>query len=284
VVTATRYITPLREGGSLPGLMEADDLGTYVVKFTGAGQGRKVLVAEIICTALARILGLPVPDLALVELDPLLAPAEPDEEVQDLLRRSAGLNLGIDYLPGALDFDPAVFGGDGELSGRVLWFDALVQNVDRSWRNPNMLHWGGRVVLIDHGAALTFHHDWSRSAASADRPYDAAQHALIGFRPDVQAAAATLAPLVTAQALTAAVADVPDLWLTDEPGFDSPAQVRAAYVARLLARLDAQSVWLPPLAAAAPEPQEVGPTGAGRPAWLTGTRLGTVRRHPGGRS
>jgi hypothetical protein len=279
VVTATRYITPLREGGSLPGLMEADDLGTYVVKFHGAGQGRKVLIAEVVCARLARTLGLPVPDLALVDLDPLLAPAEPDEEVQDLLRRSGGLNLGIDFLPGALDFDPSVFTGDGELSGRILWFDALVQNVDRSWRNPNMLHWHGTLQLIDHGAALVFHHDWSRANASVDRPYDAAQHALVRFAPDVEAAAASLTPLVTAEALATAVADVPDAWLADEPGFASPDDVRAGYVARVLARLEAQPAWLPPLAATAPA--EVGATGSGRPAWLR-VPLGTVLKRPTG--
>ncbi len=273
LVTATRYITPLREGGSLPGLMEADDLGTYVVKFHGAGQGTKVLVAEVICAGLARTLGLPVPELAVVDLDPLLAPAEPDEEVQDLLRRSAGHNLGIDFLPGSLDFDPSVFEGDKTLSGQVLWFDALVQNVDRSWRNPNMLHWHGRLMLIDHGAALVFHHDWPRADASITRPYDAAQHALIRFRPDVEAAATALTRLVTDEALTAAVAQVPDEWFGDE-NFASPAEIRAAYVARLRARLDAQSVWLPPLAdcaAQAPVPDESARTG-NRPAWLKGRR------------
>jgi hypothetical protein len=281
VVIATRYITPLREGGSLPGLMEADDLGTYVVKFHGAGQGRKVLIAEVICTGLARALGLPVPDLVLVDLDPLLAPAEPDEEVQDLLRRSGGLNLGIDFLPGALDFDAGVFTGDGALSGRILWFDALVQNVDRSWRNPNMLHWHGRLQLIDHGAALVFHHDWARAEASVARPYDAAQHALIRFAPDVTTAAADLAPLVTPDLVAAAVAEVPEVWLSDEPRFHSPDDVRAAYVARLLARLAAQSEWLPALAATTPA--EVGATGGGRPAWLRAP-LGTVVTRPGGAS
>jgi hypothetical protein len=253
-----------------------------VVKFHGAGQGRKVLIAEVICAALARTLGLPVPDLALVELDPLLAPAEPDEEVQDLLRRSGGLNLGIDYLPGALDFDPSVFVGDGALSGRILWFDALVQNVDRSWRNPNMLHWHNQLQMIDHGAALVFHHDWARAEASVTRPYDATQHALIRFAPDVTSAAAALAPLVTPAAVTAAVADVPDVWLIDEPGFAAAEEVRAAYAARLLARLEAQPEWLPPLAATAPA--EPGATGSGRPAWLR-VPLGTVlNRPPGGTS
>jgi hypothetical protein len=246
-VTATRYVTPLREGGSLPGLMEADDLGTYVVKFHGAGQGRKTLVAEVICSRLARGLGLDTPDLAVVDLDPGLAPYEPDEEVQDLLRASPGANLGVDYLPGALDVDGRDV--DAALAARVLWFDALVGNVDRSWRNPNMLLWHGRVHLIDHGAALIFHHSWSNLEASASRPYDAASHALAGTGPDIDVADAELAPLVGTDLLEAAVVDVPDVWLVDEPGFASPDAVRAAYVGQLRARLAARDAWLPGLRA-----------------------------------
>ncbi|MCU1599341.1 MAG: aminotransferase class i and ii, partial [Frankiales bacterium] len=140
-VTATRYVTPFREGGSLPGLMEADDLGTYVVKYVGAGQGRKTLVAEIICAGLARAVGLRVPELVLVDVDPDLGRSEPDEEVQDLLKASGGLNLGMDFLPGSLGFDPVAHPVDADLASRVLWFDALVGNVDRSWRNPNLLVW-----------------------------------------------------------------------------------------------------------------------------------------------
>jgi hypothetical protein len=169
-VTATRYVTPLREGGSLPGLMEADDLGTYVVKWRGAGQGVKVLAAEVVCGELARRLSLPVPALVTVDVAPELAVGEPDQEVQELLRNSAGVNLGMDYLPGALDFEAGVAAVSAELAGRVLWFDALIGNVDRSWRNPNMLFWHGRLHLIDHGAALTFHHNWPGAAAAVARP------------------------------------------------------------------------------------------------------------------
>ena len=169
-VTATRYVTPLREGGSLPGLMEADDLGTYVVKWRAAGQGVKVLVAEVVCGELARALDLPVPALVTVDVVPELAVGEPDYEVQELLQRSAGRNLGLDYLPGALDFEAGADGVDPELAGRVLWFDALVGNVDRSWRNPNMLFWHGRLQLIDHGAALTFHHHWPGAEAAVAPP------------------------------------------------------------------------------------------------------------------
>jgi hypothetical protein len=181
---------PLREGGSLPGVMEADDLGTYVVKFRGAGQGRKVLVAEVLVGGLARALGLPVPELVLVEVDPVLGRAEPDEEVQDLLRASGGLNLGMDFLPGALGFDPVAHEVEADLASRVLWFDALVGNVDRSWRNPNLLLWHRELQLIDHGATLVFHHDWSRAASAAAKPYDASDHVLEGVRDDRAAAGA----------------------------------------------------------------------------------------------
>ena len=278
-VTAVRYVTPLREGGSLPGLMEADDLGTYVVKFVGAGQGRKTLVAEIICGALGRTLGLPIPDLVTVDVDVALAGGEPDQEVQDLLRASAGLNLGMDYLPRALDFDATAFEVDAGLAGRVLWFDALVGNVDRSWRNPNMLYWHGNLHLIDHGATLTFHHNWPGAAKSADRPFDATAHALIacapagGEPPALDAADTELAPLVTAETLAAAVAEVPDVWLADEPGFDSVDAVRRAYVERLLARLDARPAWLPPLKeTAATARGSRRSVGRNRPSWLEGSR------------
>ncbi|OLT18586.1 aminotransferase class I and II [Pseudonocardia sp. CNS-139] len=244
-VTAIRYVTPLREGGSLPGLMEADDLGTYVVKYHGAGQGPKALVAEIVSGELARGLGLPVPELVTVELDPALGASEPDQEVQELLRASPGLNLGIDFLPGALDLDPRAFPPDPGFAGRVLWFDALVGNVDRSWRNVNMLFWHGSPYLIDHGATLTFQHSWAGADAWVARPYDASAHVLLGAAPDLDAADAALAPAVTDEALRAAVAAVPDRWLAGEPGFADADAVRAAFVAQLLARRDAREVWLP---------------------------------------
>lgn len=270
-VTATRYVTPLREGGSLPGLMEADDLGTYVVKFRGAGQGRKTLIAEVICGELGRALGLPVPELVTVRVDAALAPSEPDEEVQELLKASAGLNLGMDFLPGALDFDPGAFSAEPEFAGRVLWFDALTGNVDRSWRNPNMLYWHGKPQLIDHGATLIFHHNWTGAAASAARPYQAADHLLIGFGPDVPAADAALAPLVTAELLAEVLAKVPDEWLADEPGFAEPDLVREAYIAQLLGRLAAREAWLPGLAEAAVNrgnDRVVPERGRNRPEWL----------------
>ncbi|MFJ5839151.1 HipA family kinase [Streptomyces shenzhenensis] len=235
-VTATRYITPLREGGSLPGLVEGDDLHTYVMKFTGAGQGRKTLVAEVICGELARRLGFRVPPLVTIALDPVLGLGEPDREVQELLRSSGGTNLGMDFLSGALGFDPLAFAVDPEEAGRIVWFDALVNNVDRSWRNPNLLMHRGDLWLIDHGATLIWHHNWPGAESSAARPYDASDHALARFAPDVEAAAAALAPLVTADLLAEVAAEIPDVWLADEPGFDTPDDLRRAYARPLLAR------------------------------------------------
>jgi hypothetical protein len=268
-VTATRYVTPLREGGSLPGLMEADDLGTYVVKWRAAGQGVRVLVAEVVCGELARALDLPVPALVTVDVAPELGVGEPDVEVQELLQRSAGRNLGLDFLPGALDFEAGADGVDPGLAGQVLWFDALIGNVDRSWRNPNMLFWHGRLQLIDHGAALTFHHHWPGAAAAVTRPYDASAHALIECEPDVPAADALLAPRVTRGVLEKVLGLVPDEWL-DEDG-DPPVETRERYVAQLLARLAARDAWLPGLVAAATAGgagRRRAPRGENRPAWL----------------
>src|SRR5688500_13736133 len=247
--------------------MEADDLGTYVVKWRAAGQGVAVLVAEVVCGELARALDLPVPALVTVDVAPELAVGEPDVEVQDLLRRSAGRNLGLDYLPGALDFDAGADGVDADLAGRVLWFDALVGNVDRSWRNPNLLFWHGRLHLIDHGAALTFHHHWPGAEAAVRRPYDATAHALVECAPDVGAADDALAPRVTAALLGEVLAQVPDEWLAD----DDPDAARARYVAQLLARIAARDAWLPGVVsatAAGGSGRRRAPRGENRPAWL----------------
>ncbi|AXK34451.1 hypothetical protein DVA86_19180 [Streptomyces armeniacus] len=273
-VTATRYVTPLREGGSLPGLLEADDLGTYVTKFAGAGQGRKTLVAEAICGRLAQRLGLRVPELVGVQLDPVIGLSEPDEEVQELLKASGGLNLGMDFLPGSIGFDPLAYEVSAEEAGRVVWFDALVNNVDRSWRNPNLLVWHGDLWLIDHGAAMIWHHNWPTAQAAAGRPYDASDHALAPFAPDLAAAARELAPRVTAELLAECAADVPDEWLLDEPGFAAPDALRAAYVEVLTARADGLH-----------ERVTIGPPSPDRPSqapgWLTG---GSGRPLPGGRA
>ena len=249
-VTATRYVTPLREGGSLPAIVEADDLGTYVVKFRGAGQGRKALIAELVAGEIGRALGLSVPEIVLVDLHPDLGRAEPDPEIQDLLRASGGLNLGLDYLPGSLGLDPLVEPPDGPLASRILWFDALVQNVDRTPRNTNLLVWHDRLWLIDHGASLYFHHNWPgrdgpKLEAVAQRPFAAARdHVLLPFADRIGDAEAGLAPLLTPEVVEGVIASIPDEWLADEPGFADAEEVRAAYVSYLSARLREPRDWV----------------------------------------
>jgi hypothetical protein len=244
-VEATRYVTPLREGGSLPAIVEADDFGTYVLKFRGAGQGRKALVAEIVAGEIARSLGLLVPEIVLVNLDPELARAEPDPEIQDLIRASAGLNLALDYLPGSLGFDPLVDPPGPELASRILWFDAFVTNVDRTPRNPNLLTWHGRLWLIDHGASLYFHHAWRDWRAASKRPFTAARnHVLLPFAGNVSEADVALAPRLTDKVLRGMVGLVPEEWLRDEPGFADPSAVRAAYVEFLSGRLEEPRGWV----------------------------------------
>jgi hypothetical protein len=217
-VAATRYVTPLREGGSLPALVEADDDGLYVLKFFGAGQGPKALVAEVVAGELGRALGLPVPELVLVELDPVIGRAEPDPEIQDLLLASGGTNLGVDFLPGARPFSPAAGPPpDPELAAAVVWLDALVTNVDRTPQNPNLLWWHRRLWLIDHGAALYWHHAADGPAADPAVPFaPIADHVLLPYASSVADADARLAPLVTEDVLERIVADVPAVWLDGE--------------------------------------------------------------------
>jgi hypothetical protein len=269
-VTATRYVTPLREGGSLPGLMEADNFGTYVVKFRGAGQGRKALVAEVISAQLASACGLTVPDLVAVDLDPGLAAGEPDQEIQDLLRASGGLNLGVDFLAGAVDFDAAAPDVTGELAGQIIWFDALVSNADRSWRNPNMLFWREDLYLIDHGATLTYQHRWQGAEAAASRSYDVSDHALVGCAPLIDEADSALASRITTEVLQEAVAAVPDEWLEPEPGLGRPALIREAHVKQLTARLASREDWLAGIRQTAREPglPRREPPAPTRPFWL----------------
>jgi hypothetical protein len=228
---ATRYVTPLREGGSLPGLVEADDDGLYVLKFRGAGQGPKALVAEVVVAGLAAALGLPVPELVLMELDPAIGQAEPDPEIQDLLLASGGLNLGVDFLPGALMFSPASdLVPDAELAAAVVWLDALVTNVDRSVQNPNLLEWHGRIWLIDHGAALYWHHSRPPADPRLD-PFKAVRdHVLLPFASSIEEADGLLAPLLTLEVLDRVAASIPALWL----GGGDP----RAYVEYLAARLE----------------------------------------------
>jgi hypothetical protein len=226
-VTATRYVTPLREGGSLPGLVEADDDGLYVLKFRGAGQGPKALAAELVAGEVARSLGLPVPELVFAELDPALGNAEPDPEIQELIAASGGRNLGMDFLPGALPFTPKL-APEPELAADVVWFDALVLNVDRTPRNPNLLVWHERLWLIDHGAALYLHHGQWPIAELARRPFPAIRdHVLLPFAGSITEADARLASRIDRARLEAIAHELPDGW--GDPD---------AYAGHLAARLE----------------------------------------------
>ena len=241
-VVATRYVTPLREGGSLPGLVEADDDGLYVVKFRGAGQGPRALVAEWLAGELARTIGLTVPDLVGIEIDPALGDAEPDEEIHDLVGKSGGLNFGMDFLPGALTFNPAAATAreviDPDFAADVVWLDALVTNPDRSAQNPNMLIWHGRPWLIDHGAALYIHHTWREPDEHARRPFERiAQHVLLPYADSIATADARLASRIDEPTLTDIVAALPDAWLPDDPVAGDAAAQRRAYVRYLTLRL-----------------------------------------------
>jgi len=238
-VLATKYVMPFREGGSLPGLVEADDDGLYVVKFRGAAQGPRALVAEVIAGELGRSLGLPVPELVFVDVDPALAGVEPDPWVGELLERSPGINLGLDFLPGSMTFDPRADGRpDADLAADVVWFDALVTNTDRSPRNPNLLAWHHRLWLIDHGASLFIHHTWRDPDAHARRPLDTiAEHVLLPYASSIAAAHDRMAPKVTETALRDIVALVPDRWLEPVPTIGGPHELREAYVRYLLTRV-----------------------------------------------
>jgi hypothetical protein len=237
-VRATRYVTPLREGGSMPGLVEADDDGLYVVKFRGAGQGLKALIAEVVVGEIARALGLRVPEIVLMDVDPLLAAAEPDPEIQELVEASGGSNAALDFLPGALPFSPAApVGVTPELAADVVWLDALCANVDRTPRNPNMLIWHGDLWLIDHGAALYRHHApaWPDGAAAAGFPL-IRDHVLLPFAGSIADADARLAPTLDRDTLAAAVAGVPDDWLAGDAVL-----ARAIYVDYFAERLAGDS-------------------------------------------
>lgn len=246
-VAVTRYVTPLREGGSLPGVVEADDLGTYVCKFRGAGQGVRVLVAEVVVGELARRIGLPTPRLVALQLDEEIARYEADEEVQDLLKASLGVNLGVDFLPGAFGFDGDLPTGAG-VAGKVLWLDAFCANVDRSWRNPNLLFWHRDLWVIDHGAALYFHHGWGGGvrdpARFAAQPWDPSDHVLLAHAAAVPEADEEISAQLDEEAFIEILAQVPDQWLEPVPGAEKPDDVRAAYVAFLTARLGTRQ-WLP---------------------------------------
>lgn len=240
-VTATRYVTPLREGGSLPAIVEADDDGMYVVKFRGAGQGTKALVAELVAGEIGRTLGLLVPELVLIEIDLALGRGEPDPEIQDLVTASVGRNLGLDYLPGAIGFGtPLGADLDPNRAADIVWFDAYVSNVDRTPRNPNLLLWHRRVWLIDHGAALYVHHSWTDPPAGATARFAAIKdHVLLPVAGSLPEADARLAGQLTPERLREIVDAIPDEWLSGQPPFATPAEHREGYTAYLTRRLEA---------------------------------------------
>jgi len=245
-VQATRYVTPLREGGSLPALVEADDLGLYVLKFTGAGQGPLALVAEIIAGGIGRALGLNVPELVLVEVDAALGRNEPDAEIRALLRASVGTNLGMDFLQGSVMFDPAAGDAAGpEVASTAVWFDAFVTNVDRTARNPNLLCWHKALYFIDHGAALYFHHNWKDPAVSAQSRFQAIrEHVLLPRADRIESVDPALRARLNDALFSEILADVPDAWLLPEPDATTPSAKRAGYVDYLAARLRAAPLFV----------------------------------------
>src|SRR5262245_38480553 len=244
-VTATRYVTPLREGGSLPAIIEADDDGMYVLKFRGAGQGPKALIAELVAGEIARAAGLPVPEIVLIQLDPELARTEPDPEIQDVIRASAGLNVALDYLPGAVTFDPVVHKPDAKLASSIVWFDAFVSNVDRTARNTNMLMWHRRLHLIDHGAALYFHHSWENWQSRSRDPFTRVKdHVLLPFANALSDAHNAMLALITPEVIRSIVALMPDTLLGGDQAFATAQEYRDAYVEYLTRRLAPPNVFL----------------------------------------
>jgi hypothetical protein len=237
-VCATRYVTPLHEGGSLPAIVEADDDGMYVLKFRGAGQGPKALIAELVAGEIARAARLPIPEIVLIELDPDLARTEPDPEIQHLIKASAGLNVALDYLPGAVMFDPLAEKPAARLASDIVWFDAFVTNVDRTARNANLLMWHRRLQLIDHGAALYFHHDWNQYLERAQDPFTRVKdHILLPFAAELAEADLRMSGLITADLLEAIVGLIPQDWIGGDAAFATRAENRDAYTRYLLRRL-----------------------------------------------
>src|ERR1035438_1990154 len=242
---ATRYVLPLREGGSLPAIVEADDLGLYVVKFRGAGQGTLALVAELVAGEIGRALGLAVPEIVFIEMDAALGRNEPDYEIRQLLKASVGLNLALDYLPGSTMFDIAAKDkASAEEASLTVWFDAFTQNVDRTPRNANLLVWHRKMYLIDHGAALFFHHDWKTMEKKIASPFTQTEHhILLCWATGVEQAAAIAHDRLTPPVLAEIVAQVPDAWLDAIPGDENAAQKKAAYVDFFVRRLQASAIF-----------------------------------------
>jgi hypothetical protein len=236
-VNAARYVTPLREGGSLPAIVEADDDGMYVLKFRGAGQGTKALIAELIAGEIARAARFLVPELVFVNLDPDIAKTEPDPEIQDLIRASGGLNLGLDYLPGSVMFNPVADEPDVNLASRIVWFDAYITNVDRTPRNANMLMWHRKLWLIDHGASLYFHHAWTGMDQRSKDPFPLIkEHILLPFASALEAADESMTAVITPTVIEQVINLVPDEWLNEDVRFKTLAEHRQAYVEYLTSR------------------------------------------------
>jgi len=237
-VGATRYVTPLHEGGSLPAIVEADDDGMYVLKFRGAGQGPKALIAELVAGEIARAARLPIPEIVLIELDPDLARTEPDPEIQELIKASAGLNIALDYLPGAVMFDPLAEKPAPRLASDIVWFDAFVTNVDRTPRNANMLMWHRQLQLIDHGAALYFQHSWTDYLQRAADPFTRIKdHVLLPFAQELQEADTRMSELITARVVEDIAALIPEVWLSSDTVFATSRANREAYTKYLQQRL-----------------------------------------------
>jgi hypothetical protein len=238
-ITVTRYITPLREGGSLPAIIEADDEGMYVLKFHGAGQGARALIAELIVGKLAVACGLPMPEIVFAQLDPELARSEPDAEIQDLIRASGGQNLAVDYLPGSITFDPAVDVPDPDLASSIVWFDAFTTNIDRTIRNANMLMWHRQLWLIDHGAALYFHHtDHYSVDRSQDRFPMIRDHVLLPFASKLREMDLTMSARITPTVIRQIVDEVPDNWLEKYADSGDARFQRERYVDYFVKRLE----------------------------------------------
>jgi len=240
-ITATEYVMPLREGGSLPAIVAGDDDGTYVLKFRGAGQGVRALIAELVSGELARAIGLPVPEIVFVELDPRMAKTEPDAEIQELLQKSAGLNLALDYLPGSITFDPIValpIAGQAPLASSIVWFDALVTNVDRTAKNTNLLVWHRKLWMIDHGATLIFQHQWESWRERSRAPFaQIRDHVLLPWAAEIREADARLSARLTKDIIDGVLALIPDAWLVDGPD-------RMIYRDYLMERLQPPREWM----------------------------------------
>ena len=244
-VNVMRYVTPLREGGSLPAIAEADDGFLYVLKFFGAGQGVKSLVADFIGGEIARALGLKVPELVFANLDEAFGRTEPDEEIQELLRKSEGLNLGVHYLSGAITYDPAVAPLDAKLASRIVWLDSLITNVDRTARNTNMLTWNKELWLIDHGAALYFHHAWDNWEEHAKRSFvQVRDHVLLPMATEIEQADRTSKEILTPDLIQGIVSVIPDEWLTGYSETQTANEVRNIYAQFLETRIQSSAIFV----------------------------------------